>query len=148
MVADWTLLAQWELARSAQSTQCPSSNARFIVRIRLCGSCQLIICARFLAAGIKTDVGGLTLFKADGSVVYTTGPLPLIGRESNPHDTYFSVDADGNLRTYYLVKGMFWATDFEALATDCDLPNYCGSYGVCSNNVTCRWALPTLLLPM
>ena len=26
------------------------------------------------------------------------------------------------------MKGMFWATDFEA--THCDLPNYCGPYGV------------------
>ena len=31
-------------------------------------------------------------------------------------------------RGLVFVKGMFWATDFEA--THCDLPNYCGPYGV------------------
>ena len=31
-------------------------------------------------------------------------------------------------RELVFVKGMFWATDFEA--THCDLPNYCGPYGV------------------
>lgn len=88
-------------------------------------------------AGIVVGEGGLALFKADGSVVYTTGPLPLIGVRTNPHDVYFSVDADGNLRTHNLVKGIFWDFYFEALPTNCDLPSFCGPYGVCSKNTTC-----------
>ncbi|KAG0612767.1 hypothetical protein M758_6G050400 [Ceratodon purpureus] len=82
-------------------------------------------------ASIVTDKGGIGLFKSNGAVVWTSGPINSV--ESNAHDTYFSVDPDGNLRTYFLVKGQFWDFDFVAIPNLCDLPNSCGEYGVCSN---------------
>jgi hypothetical protein len=86
-------------------------------------------------AAIVIGIGGIGLYKSNGALVWTSGPLPPF--ESNPHDTYFSVDPDGNLRTYFLVKGEFWSPDFVAIPNLCDLPNACGAYGVCSNS-KCR----------
>jgi len=83
-------------------------------------------------ASIVTGVGGIGLFKSNGALVWTSGKIGII--TSNPHDTYFGVDPDGNLRTYALVKGEYWGQDFVAIPSVCDLPNSCGEYGVCSNN--------------
>jgi hypothetical protein len=83
-------------------------------------------------AGIVPRVGGIGLYKANGNLVWTSGPISFLA-ESNPHDTYFSVDPDGNLRTYALLKGQFWQKDFAAIRNKCDLPNSCGEFGVCSN---------------
>lgn len=83
-------------------------------------------------AGIVTGVGGIGLYKSNGALVWTSGKIGIT--TSNPHDTYFGVDPDGNLKTYVLVKGNFWSQDFVAIPSLCDLPNACGEYGVCSNN--------------
>ncbi|KAG0553839.1 hypothetical protein KC19_12G043000 [Ceratodon purpureus] len=87
---------------------------------------------RFVAsASIVPSVGGIGLYKLDGTLLWTFGKISI--GSSNPHDTYLSVDPDGNLRTYVLVKGQFWRKDFEAITNVCDLPDACGPYGVCNN---------------
>lgn len=80
--------------------------------------------------------GGIGLYKSDGTLVWTSGPISFLPY-SNPHDTYFGVDPDGNLRTYALYKGHDWRADFVAIPNLCDLPNSCGEFGVCSNSA-CR----------
>ncbi|CAM6039094.1 unnamed protein product [Sphagnum compactum] len=95
-------------------------------------------------AAMVPNVGGLGLFRSDGSIVFNTPALPPF--ESNAHDNYFSVDADGNLRTYFLVKGLFWQPYYQVLETGCEYPSFCGAYGICSNNQTCT--CPTSFKPI
>lgn len=95
-------------------------------------------------AAMVPNVGGLGLFRSDGSIVFSTPALPPF--ESNAHDNYLSVDADGNLRTYFLVKGLFWQPYYEVLGTGCEYPSFCGAYGICSNNQTCT--CPTSFKPI
>ncbi|KAJ4971230.1 hypothetical protein NE237_004329 [Protea cynaroides] len=40
------------------------------------------------------------------------------------------LESDGNLRGYYW-DGSKWDSDFQAIKDECELPNACGSYGLC-----------------
>lgn len=97
--------------------------------------CRILTSVTAWNAGIVTGGGGIGLFKSNGALLWNSGKLRLIS--SNPHDTYFGVDPDGNLRTYALLKGHSWGQDFVAVLSVCNLPNSCGQYGVCSNS-KCR----------
>ncbi|XP_043699869.1 PAN domain-containing protein At5g03700-like [Telopea speciosissima] len=40
------------------------------------------------------------------------------------------LESDGNLRDYFW-NGSNWVSDFQAIKDECELPNACGSYGLC-----------------
>ncbi|XP_024359504.1 EP1-like glycoprotein 3 isoform X2 [Physcomitrium patens] len=84
------------------------------------------------AAVTDPRTGGIGLFTAAGKLVWssTLPPQGFFG------DTYFGIDYYGNLRDYYMYKGQVWFTAFQALAGDCDLPNFCGDYSLCTNSTS------------
>ncbi|XP_042510895.1 PAN domain-containing protein At5g03700-like [Macadamia integrifolia] len=47
------------------------------------------------------------------------------------------LESDGNLRGYYWYDSK-WVSDFEAIDEECELPNACGSYGLCLPGGGCR----------
>ncbi|KAI3949973.1 hypothetical protein MKW92_017085 [Papaver armeniacum] len=46
------------------------------------------------------------------------------------------LESDGNLRGYYW-SGTTWVLDFKAISDVCELPNACGSYGLCQPGKGC-----------
>ncbi|XP_043710548.1 PAN domain-containing protein At5g03700-like [Telopea speciosissima] len=47
------------------------------------------------------------------------------------------LESDGNLRGYYWYDSK-WVSDFQAIDNECELPNACGSYGLCLPGGDCR----------
>ena len=85
------------------------------------------------AAVNPNNQGGIGLFTYGGKLVWNS-TLPLQGYFG---DAYFGIDKFGNLKDYYMYKGVGWFTQFQAIANDCDLPSFCGSSTLCSNSI-CR----------
>ncbi|XVF07737.1 hypothetical protein REPUB_Repub06bG0165800 [Reevesia pubescens] len=46
------------------------------------------------------------------------------------------LEPDGNLKAYYWA-GSSWVLDYQAISETCDLPNPCGSYGLCTPGSGC-----------
>ncbi|XP_022766106.1 PAN domain-containing protein At5g03700 [Durio zibethinus] len=46
------------------------------------------------------------------------------------------LEPDGNLKAYYWA-GSSWVLDYQAIRETCDLPNPCGSYGLCTPGSGC-----------
>ncbi|KAE8666285.1 PAN domain-containing protein [Hibiscus syriacus] len=46
------------------------------------------------------------------------------------------LEPDGNLKAYYW-SGSSWGLDYEAITDTCELPNPCGSYGLCTPGTGC-----------
>lgn len=46
------------------------------------------------------------------------------------------LEPDGNLKAYYW-DGSSWVVDYQAIRETCDLPNPCGSYGLCTPGSGC-----------
>ncbi|KAG0601978.1 hypothetical protein M758_11G152300 [Ceratodon purpureus] len=83
------------------------------------------------AAVNPNNQGGIGLFTYGGKLVWNS-TLPLQGYFG---DAYFGIDKFGNLKDYYMYKGVGWFTQFQAIANDCDLPSFCGSSTLCSNSI-------------
>ncbi|MCO5597812.1 hypothetical protein L7F22_051896 [Adiantum nelumboides] len=72
---------------------------------------------------------------------HTSGTLPFkqyATGESVPlrNSTFLHLEHDGNLRAYSL--GPVWSPQLDIFESDaCRLPNYCGSYGVCTSGSQC-----------
>lgn len=95
----------------------------------------MFLCECGVGAAIEPKQGGIGLFTATGKVVWKSSkPTQQV---SNTHDVYFGLDTYGNLKNWYLYKGEVWFSIFQALNTNCDVPNFCGPYGLCSNE-KCR----------
>ncbi|KAF5187746.1 Pan domain-containing protein [Thalictrum thalictroides] len=47
------------------------------------------------------------------------------------------LESDGNIKAYYW-NGLKWITDFTAISDVCELPNSCGSYGLCRPGKGCQ----------
>lgn len=78
-------------------------------------------------AAINKD-GGLGLFTQNNQLVWGSPPPPK-GFYASP---YFGIDTYGNLKTYYAFKNHAWFSSFKAFDNNCDLPNHCGDYSICS----------------
>lgn len=61
--------------------------------------------------------------------------------------TILRLEYDGNLRAYSL--GSAWSTELDIFQTDaCRLPNYCGTYGICTSGSQCHcFANDSIFLP-
>ncbi|CAA6660731.1 unnamed protein product [Spirodela intermedia] len=44
-----------------------------------------------------------------------------------------TLETDGNLRAYYW-NSSAWASDYSAIRESCELPTYCGAYGLCTRD--------------
>ncbi|KAK9126487.1 hypothetical protein Scep_015333 [Stephania cephalantha] len=47
------------------------------------------------------------------------------------------LESDGNLKSYYW-NGSAWILDFTAITEDCELPNFCGQFAVCTPGNGCE----------
>lgn len=72
---------------------------------------------------------GIGLYTAAGSLVYKTAVPPWVPNYGA--DYHFGLDFQGNLKYYLMYKDASWTYGWQALF-ECDLPNFCGNYGICS----------------
>ena len=95
----------------------------------------MFLCECGVGAALEPKQGGIALFTATGKVVWNSlKTMPIM---SSYDYVYFGLDTYGNLKNWYLYKGEVWFSSFQVLNTNCDVPNFCGPYGLCSNE-KCR----------
>ncbi|XP_024382089.1 EP1-like glycoprotein 4 [Physcomitrium patens] len=80
-------------------------------------------------AAVARNNDGIGLYTAAGSLVYKTAVPPWVPNYGADYD--FGLDFQGNLKYYLMYKDASWTYGWQALF-ECDLPNFCGNYGICS----------------
>lgn len=84
------------------------------------------------------------LLKSDGflGMYQLHGSVPVDVQSFNSYQQPVSgvrrlrLESDGNLKGYFWT-GSTWILDYQAISDACDLPNSCGSYGLCSPGKGC-----------
>eukprot|EP01018_Ginkgo_biloba_P016727 Gb_08824 [translate_table: standard] len=82
--------------------------------------------------------GYLAMYQTESALVDV---LPLNTYHQTVRIRRLKIESDGNLRVFYDWKSSStnWELDFQAIQNACELPSFCGAYGVCSlgNQCTC-----------
>ncbi|XP_019188062.1 PREDICTED: PAN domain-containing protein At5g03700 [Ipomoea nil] len=83
------------------------------------------------------------ILKSDGYLgMYQNGSVPVDVESFNSYQVFVSgvrrlrLEQDGNLNGYFWT-GSSWAPDYNAISDPCELPNACGSYGLCEPGKGC-----------
>lgn len=72
--------------------------------------------------------GYLAMYQTESALVDV---FPLDTYRQNVSLRRLKMESDGNLRSYYW-RSPRWEIDFEAVKSSCELPSFCGPYGVCT----------------
>lgn len=77
----------------------------------------------------RLEPGGyLAMYQTESALV---DMFPLDTYRQNVSLRRLKMESDGNLRSYYW-RPPRWEIDFEAVQSSCELPSFCGAYGVCT----------------
>lgn len=83
------------------------------------------------------------ILKSDGYLgMYQNGPVPVDVQSFNSYQISVTgvrrlrLEQDGNLKGYFWT-GSSWVSDYTAITEPCELPNACGSYGLCEAGKGC-----------
>ncbi|KAG0580525.1 hypothetical protein KC19_4G179600 [Ceratodon purpureus] len=84
------------------------------------------------AAIVEDDTQGIGLYTSAGKLVYRIAVPPWVPQYGA--DWHFGIDFYGNLKYYLMYKGASWGYGWQAFDDYCDLPNFCGRYGICTSS--------------